>query len=350
METVSIKKLFLVLILFSAVAAMLIWPEYSWISLITATQPANAVQQSSSTLHRNTQLNSFGNLNASSNSNQFNIRSNVNPFPNLPSPGSSSPSTSSLSQNQYPYQYPYSYGYQNQPSSALPVTPQGSSQLQSQNQYPNPYQQGQQVQQPQPQPLQTFPPPPSTVQPQQPTQIQPSTLPSVSYPSQYQPQQPQQQNQSSSLQTNTSQSPYQPQQPHSSQSFTRGQPSVSTLIIVTHVNDTGRISNAANAADNFTQIVENTYTNPDGYTNVYHYMKGSQIGVTLSLQPGGFSVYELNKNIKSSNLPLNQSTYDITYSGDCRTVKSNTGGTTYGYGTINLGETKTCTVALSLYK
>jgi hypothetical protein len=349
METVSIKKLFLVLIAFSAVAAMLIWPEYSWISSITTMQSANAVQQFSSILHPNNQLNPFGNLNASSNPNQFNIRSNVNPFPNLPSPGSSSPSTSSLSQNQYPYQYPYSYGYQNQPSSALPVSPQGSSQLQSQNQYPNPYQQGQQVQQPQPQPLQTFPPPPSTVQPQQPTQIQPSTSPSVSNPSQY-PYQPQQQNQSSSSLTTAAQYPYQPLQPQSSQSFATGQPSVSTLIIVTHVNSTGRTSNDANAADNFTQIVENTYTNPDGYTYVYHYMKGSPIGVTVSLQPGGFSVYELNKNIKSSNQPLSPSTYDVTYSGDCRTAKSNSGSTAYGYGTINLGETKTCTVTVSSHK
>ena len=347
METVSIKKLFIVLIAFSAV--MLIVSEYSWVSLITTMQSASAVQQFSSTLHRNNQLNAFGNLNASSNPNQFNIRSNVNPFPNLPSPGSSSPSTSSLSQNQYPYQYPYSYGYQSQPSSSLPVTPQGSSQsqLQSQNQIPYPYQQSQQTQQPQQQPLQTSPQPPSTVQPQQ---SQSSTLPSVTNPSQYQPQQPQQQNQSSSSLTNAPQYPYQPQQPQSSQSFTTGQPSVSTLIIVTHVNSTGTRNNEANAADNFTQIVENTYTNPDGYANVYHYMKGSQIGVTLSLQPGGFSVYELNKNIKSSNPPLNQSTYDVTYSGDCSTVKSNTVGTTYGYGTINLGEAKTCTVTLSLHK
>jgi hypothetical protein len=346
----SLKKLFLV-IAFSAVAAMIIGPEYSWISSITITQPANAIQLSSSTLHQNTQLNPFGNLNASRNPNQFNIRSNVNPLPNLPSPGTSSPSSSSsLSQNQYPYQYPYSYGYQSQPSSSLPVTPQGSSQsqLQSQNQIPYPYQQSQQTQQPQQQPLQTSPQPPSTVQPQQ---SQSSTLPSVTNPSQYQLQQPQQQNQSSSSLTNTAQYPYQSQQQlQSSQSFTTGQTSVSTLIIVTHVNSTGRSSNEANAADNFTQIVENTYTNPDGYANVYHYMKGSQIGVTLSLQPGAFSIYELNKNIKSSNPPLNQSTYDVTYSGDCRTVKSNTVGTTYGYGTINLGEAKTCTVTLSLHK
>ena len=344
----SIKKLFLVLIAFSA-AAMIIAPEYSWISLITMIEPANAVQQFSSTLHQNTQLNPFGNLNASRNPNQFNIRSNVNPFPNLPPPGTSSPSKSSLSQNQYPYQYPYSYGYQSQPSSS-PVTPQGSSQLQSlsQNQYPYPYEQGQQAQQPQQQPLQTSPQIPSTAQSQQPTQIQSSAIPSGTNPSQYQLQQPLQQNQSSSL-TNAAQYPYQSQQPQLSQSFATGQPSVSTLIIVTHVNNTGsRID--ANAANNFTQIVENTFTNPDGYANVYHYMKGSQIGVTLSLQPGAFSIYELNKIIKSSNPPLNHSTYDTAYSGDCRTVKSNTGSTTYGYGTINLGETKTCTVTLSLHK
>ena len=200
------------------------------------------------------------------------------------------------------------------------------------------------------QPLQTSPQVPSTVQSQQPTQSQSSTIPSVTNPSQYQLQQPQQQNQSSSSLTSAAQYPYQSQQqPQSSQSFATGQPSVSTLIIVTHVNNTGsRID--ANAADNFTQIVENTFTNPDGYANVYHYMKGSQIGVTLSLQPGGFSVYELNKNLKSSNPPLNQSTYNIAYSGDCMTAKSNTGSNTYGYGTINLGETKTCTVTLSLHK
>ncbi len=46
---------------------------------------------------------------------------------------------------------------------------------------------------------------------------------------------------------------------------------------------------------------------------------------------------------------LSQSMYDITYSGDCRTVKSNIGGATYSYGTINLGETKTCTVTGELY-
>jgi len=104
---------------------------------------------------------------------------------------------------------------------------------------------------------------------------------------------------------------------------------------------------------NFTQVVENAFTNPDGYTYIYHYMRGSETGVSVSLQPGNFDVYELsNNNIKTNNptAGLSQSTYDITYSGDCKTIKSNTGGTTYGYGTINLGETKTCIVTLSPHK
>jgi hypothetical protein len=89
--------------------------------------------------------------------------------------------------------------------------------------------------------------------------------------------------------------------------------------------------------------VENLYTNPDGYTYVFHYMKGSQTGVTLSLQPGRFAVYE-------SSISQSHPMYDIKYSGDCTSVKSGAGGTTYGYGTINLGETRTCTVTLSLHK
>jgi hypothetical protein len=166
-------------------------------------------------------------------------------------------------------------------------------------------------------------------------------------------QQPQQQqNQSSSSVSNPAQYPYQ-QQPQSSQSFNAGQPSLSSLIIVTHVNSTGGSNNNTNPPPaNFTQVVENAFTNPDGYTYIYHYMRGSETGITLSLQPGSFAVYELsNNNIKTNNPPLSQSTYDMTYSGDCRTVKSNVGGGTgYGHGIINPGETKTCTVTLSSHK
>ena len=334
----SSKKLFLV-ISFS-VAALIIGPEYSWISSITTTHLANATTQFSITLHRNNQLSPFGNLNTSSNANQFNIPSNVNPFPNLPSPPSS-PSTSSLpqSQNQYPYQYPYSYGYPNQPSSSLPATQDPSTSLpQSQNQYPYPYTNQQQQQQP-PTPTNNAAVPPSTSQ------------------SPYPYQQQQQQNQSTSSLTNASQYPYlrqQQEQQQPSQSFAGAQPSVSTLIIITHLNSTRASSNNINTATaavgNYSLVVENAFTNPDGYTYVYHYMKGSHTGVTLSLQPGIFAVYKLtNNNVKNNYPPLSQSTYDITYSDGCRTLKSNTVGT-YGYGIINVGETKTCTVTLSSHK
>jgi hypothetical protein len=59
-----------------------------------------------------------------------------------------------------------------------------------------------------------------------------------------------------------------------------GQPSQSNLIIVRHVNVSAGSNNNTNAADpgNLTQVVENLYTNPDGYTYVFHYMKGSQTG------------------------------------------------------------------------
>jgi len=227
------------------------------------------------------------------------------------------PTLSTTDPPTYPYQYqnPSSYPYlpQQQPSQAANTPPQ------------YPYQQSY----------------PSTNQ-QSPATNNAAVPPTSQYPYPYQ-QQPQQQNQS--IVANPAQYPYQ-QQPQSSQSFTAGQPSVSTLIIVTHVNSTGGSNNTNQPPANFTQVVENAFTNPDGYTYIYHYMRGSETGITLSLQPGSFAVYELsNNNIKTSNPPLSQSTYDMTYSGDCRTVKSNVGGgTSYGHGIINPGETKTCTV------
>ncbi|MGB7955016.1 MAG: hypothetical protein WCF23_13645 [Candidatus Nitrosopolaris sp.] len=72
-------------------------------------------------------------------------------------------------------------------------------------------------------------------------------------------------------------------------------------------------------------------------------MRGSQMGVSLNLQPGIFTVSALSNN-KTNSLFLNLS-YDTTYSGDCNTVKSTTStGSVYGYGTINPEEGKTCTV------
>jgi len=186
----------------------------------------------------------------------------------------------------YPYQYqnPSSYPYlpQQQPSQAANTPPQ----YPYQTPYQYPYQQSY----------------PSTNE-QSPATNNAAVPPTSQYPYPYQ-QQPQQQNQS--IVTNPAQYPYQ-QQPQSSQSFTAGQPSVSTLMIVTHVNSTGGSNNNTNQPPaNFTQVVENAFTNPDGYTYIYHYMRGSETGITLSLQPGSFAVYELSSNnIKTSNPPLN---------------------------------------------
>jgi hypothetical protein len=254
------------------------------------------------------------------------------------------PTSSTTDPPTYPNQYqnPSSYPYlpqQQQSQAANTPTPQYPYQSPYQYPYQQPY--------------------PSTNQQQSPATNNAAVPPTSQYPYPYQ-QQPQQQNQSSSSVSNPVQYPYQQQQPQqqpqSSQSFTAGQPSVSTLIIVTHVNSTGGSNNTNQPFANFTQVVENAFTNPDGYTYIYHYMHGSETGVSLSLQPGSFAVYELsnnNNNVKTNNptAGLSQSSYSITYSGDCRTVKSNVGGgTSYGYGTINLGETKTCTVTLSPHK
>jgi len=70
------------------------------------------------------------------------------------------------------------------------------------------------------------------------------------------------------------------------------------------------------------------------------------------LQPGTFGVFVSNDNNVKANNPagLNQSPYKTTYSGDCRTVKAIAGAATYGNGTINPSETKTCTVTVSSHK
>lgn len=156
----------------------------------------------------------------------------------------------------------------------------------------------------------------------------------------------------------------QPQQQQPSQPFnTVGPPATkSSLIVVTHINNTkgGIIAGTSGgnlgpaASSDFTQIVENTYANPDGYTYAYHYMKGSEAGVTVGLQPGAFGIFVMsnnnNKGLNPTNAPSIQSTFDISYSGDCKAVKSITVGTTYGYGTISPGETMTCTLTISPHK
>ncbi len=100
----SIKALFL-LVAFSSLAAVIIMLGYSCISLAVKQQAANTAQSSSSSsLHGNDQLGHFGNLNTSSNPNQFNIPSNTNnPFPNLPPPLSTSSSISITGENKNTY-------------------------------------------------------------------------------------------------------------------------------------------------------------------------------------------------------------------------------------------------------
>jgi hypothetical protein len=125
-----------------------------------------------------------------------------------------------------------------------------------------------------------------------------------------------------------------------------------TLIIVTRVNNTG--GGLADAA-NFSQVVANAYNNPDGYTYSYHFMRGSQVGVTLNLQPGVFAVYEPSNNTKSNPIPLASHSYRTAYSGDCTNVKSTINSAAgssaiYGYGMIKPGESKTCIVTNSYQK
>lgn len=103
---------------------------------------------------------------------------------------------------------------------------------------------------------------------------------------------------------------------------------------------------------NLSQLVENVYSNPDGYTYVYHYAKASPTGVTIDLHPGSFSVAELSKSQMTG-------AYRLSYSGDCHAAITPSASATsmkakinemYGYGTVKLGETKTCIVTNTLQK
>lgn len=121
------------------------------------------------------------------------------------------------------------------------------------------------------------------------------------------------------------------------------------MIVVTRVNSTvGSVVNPANLS----QVVTNAYNNPDGYTYSYHFLRGSQVGVTLNLQPGAFAVYEPTNSSTTNNILLSSHSYNTTYSGDCVNVKStitSAGGSSsvYGFGTIKPGENKTCIVTNS---
>ena len=76
------------------------------------------------------------------------------------------------------------------------------------------------------------------------------------------------------------------------------------LIVVNHVNNAG--VGTANAA-NFSQVIAitNGFSNPDGYTYAYDFVRGSQRGVNLNLQQGIFTVPVLNNN-KTNSFFLHQ--------------------------------------------
>lgn len=162
--------------------------------------------------------------------------------------------------------------------------------------------------------------------------------------------------------------PMQPQQPQLSPGTTMAGPQMSSLTVITHLNntDTGSTSSPSilntsnnnnssnnNATASFPQVVTNAYTNPDGYTVVYHFFRGSQAGVVLNLPPGIYSVSDQSSNNTNNNNINNQTSSQLvsssssslthTYSGDCNNVRS-IAGDMVGYGQINLGESKTCTV------
>jgi hypothetical protein len=136
-------------------------------------------------------------------------------------------------------------------------------------------------------------------------------------------------------------------------------PQMSSLTVITRLNTTGigstsstSIGNASNinntATASFPQVVTNAYANPDGYTVVYHFIRGSQTGVVLNLPPGIYSVSDqssnnINNKTSSPLLSSSSSSLTHTYSGDCNNVRS-IAGDIVGYGQINLGESKTCII------
>jgi hypothetical protein len=167
-------------------------------------------------------------------------------------------------------------------------------------------------------------------------------------------------------------SPLRPQQPQlqspqSSPGTTITGPQMSSLTVITRLNNTETQSTSSppilnasninnsnnNATASFPQVVTNAYTNPDGYTVVYHFFRGSQNGVVLNLPPGIYSVSDQSRNNTNNNnintetssplVSTSSSHFTHTYSGDCDNVRS-IAGDIVGYGRINLGESKTCII------
>ena len=241
---------------------------------------------------------------------------------------------SSPSNAQYPY-YQNPYPYQTSPS--YPST----------SQYPY-YQNPQQS-------------PAGNPAPSQYPQQQPQNSPSSSAQQQYQNPPSRTTNMTASNSTNTTtvlrptQYPPNQQQPQLP-SFATTNPTMSTLMIITRVNNSKAVMGIGNAnqsivvaaASSFSQVITNAFAISDGYTLVYHYIRGSQTGVIVNLMPGIFTVTDQSNNNRTTTNPSptigNQSlSYTPVYSGDCSNLRS-IAGNVIGYGQINPGETKTCIV------
>jgi hypothetical protein len=177
----------------------------------------------------------------------------------------------------------------------------------------------------------------------------------------------------SSSSNNTSAAQPQLQPPQLSPGTTMTGPQMSSLTVITRLNNTntGSISSPSilntsnnnnsnnNATASFPQVVTNAYSNPDGYTVAYHFFRGSQTGVVFNLPPGIYSVSDQGSNNTNSNNINNETSSPLvspsssslthTYSGDCNNVKS-IAGNIVGYGQINLGESKTCIITYNNHK
>jgi hypothetical protein len=304
-----------------------------------------------------TYANNFQHFPSSLPSNNNNIVTNT-PFAPFANYGQFSTPGSAATQSQASStQYPYPSQYQNNPYPYQAQQPLSASTLGSTN-APSSY------------PYQNQPYPGAYQ-----NQLSPSSGPATNgvaqnpYTSGQYPNQPQQeqQNLGASPSSPANYSIHQQGQP---QSFNNSSRHLSTLVVRTVVDskpvggEEGLAGGSASSssATNVSELVQNVYANPDGYTYVYHYAKGSPSGATLNLHPGSFGVSEIAKiNSNSSDNKENPTpirSYYVSYSGDCHTTSTakshpntaNNVNNVYGYGTVKLGETKTCVVTNTFHK
>ena|SRR5919199_2494787 len=254
------------------------------------------------------------------------------PYPYTPG----GPTTTTPPYSNMPPSYPYVQAPQQQPlTPALPSSPSSPQYVLPSPQ--NPSQNPQQIS-----------PPQSSLPSSLPSSVNSTSATNTTTGNMLNSMQPQQQPQ------------FQPSQLPPGTTMTR--PQMSSLAVITRLNNTGTgstastsVGNTSNsnntATESFPQVVTNAYANPDGYTVVYHFFRGSQTGVVLNLPPGIYSVSDQSSNNinNRTSSPLlssassSSSSLTHTYSGDCNNVRS-IGGDIVGYGQINLGESKTCII------